>query len=196
MLERRRAWGMNYQNIACWGDSQTFGARTYGCYPLYLAKILNDRTRYRWRALNLSENGLTARGLWFRLPHDLSTTGDVHQACVLIGANDVGNGTDVDLFAEYYRQILATLELSGFRAIFCGDIPPLWPDGHAFFPVATEERRAQYNRRLCAVANEFACARVVALSDLPADCYTDPVHFNEEGNRAVAERYAAAVMSF
>jgi lysophospholipase L1-like esterase len=187
---------MNYQNIACWGDSQTFGARTYGCYPLYLAKILNDRTRYRWRALNLSENGLTARGLWFRLPHDLSTTGDVHQACVLIGANDVGNGTDVDLFAEYYRQILATLELSGFRAIFCGDIPPLWPDGHAFFPVATEERRAQYNRRLCAVANEFACARVVALSDLPADCYTDPVHFNEEGNRAVAERYAAAVMSF
>jgi len=27
---------MNYQRIACWGDSQTFGARTYGCYPLYL----------------------------------------------------------------------------------------------------------------------------------------------------------------
>ena len=187
---------MNYQNIACWGDSQTFGARTYGCYPLHLVKILNDRTRYRWRALNLSENGLTARGLWFRLPHDLPATADVHHACVLIGSNDVGNATPVELFTEYYRQILSTLELSGFRAVFCGDIPPVWPDGHAFFPAATEERRAEYNRRLRGVAGEFASARVVDLSDLPAECYTDPVHFNEEGNRVVAERYGTAVMAY
>jgi lysophospholipase L1-like esterase len=187
---------VNYQNIACWGDSQTFGACTYGCYPLYLAQTLNARTRYRWRALNFSANGLTARGLWFRLPQDLVAAIDVHQACVLIGANDVGNATPPDLFAEYYRQILSALELRSFRALFCGEIPPLYPDGHAFFPVAAEERRAQYNQLVREVVAEFPCARLVTFPNLTADCYTDPVHFNEQGNRIVAEHFAAAIMSY
>ncbi|HEX7079734.1 MAG TPA: SGNH/GDSL hydrolase family protein [Gammaproteobacteria bacterium] len=186
---------MNYQRIACWGDSQTFGARTYGCYPMYLAQILNRRTRYRWQVLNLGENGLTARGLWLRLPADLVVASDVHHACILIGANDVGDGTPIDLFAEYYRQVLSALELHGFRALYCGEIPPLWPDGHAFFPAAAEERRDAYNRAVSDVAAEFDVARMVEFSNLTAECYTDPVHFNESGNRAVAERYAEAVMS-
>ncbi len=38
---------MHYQNLLCIGDSQTFGARTYGCYPLYLAQILTEHTPYQ-----------------------------------------------------------------------------------------------------------------------------------------------------
>jgi hypothetical protein len=29
---------MNYQKIVCWGDSQTFGARSYGCYPIFAGR--------------------------------------------------------------------------------------------------------------------------------------------------------------
>src|SRR3972149_176233 len=124
---------MNYQKIVCWGDSQSSGARTYGCYPLYLAKILNEKTRYIWQAINLSTNGHTVRDLGFRLPNDLMQLHDVYQACILIGANDVGCNSPPDLFDEYYRQILHALQLNRFRAVYCGDIPPIWPDGQPFF---------------------------------------------------------------
>jgi hypothetical protein len=36
----------------------------------------------------------------------------------------------------------------------------------------------------------------VTFGNLSADCYTDPAHFNEKGNVAVAERYAHAIMSY
>ena len=187
---------MNYQKIICWGDSQTFGARSYGCYPLYLAQILNERTRYVWQSISLATNGHTARDLWLRISSDLLAVDDVYQACILIGANDVGQESPVAVFAEYYRQILNALAVHGFRVAFCGEIPPIWPDGHAFFEKATEDRRTAYNDRIRALVEDSAIARLVPLSDLGPDCYTDPVHLNETGNETVAARFADAIAAF
>jgi lysophospholipase L1-like esterase len=187
---------MNYQKIVCWGDSQTFGARSYGCYPLYLANMLNAETRYLWRAINLSTNGHTARDLWFRLASELATLHDVYQACILIGTNDVGNGSDLELFEEYYRQILMALQLSGVRVAYCGEIPSIWPDGHAFFSSSTAARREEYNARLSKVVEESAIGRLVGFPDLALDCYTDPVHLNEKGNIVVARAFADAIVHY
>ncbi len=184
---------MNYQKIACWGDSQTFGARSYGCYPLYLARILTAETRYFWQVLNLSTNGHTVRDLWFRLTQDLLCLKDVYQACVLIGANDVGNQSPPALFEEYYRQILRALQLNGFRAVYCGEIPPIWPDGHAFFPAETRSARDEYNGRLRQAVRESPISCIVEFPQLSADCFTDPVHLNESGSEAVARSYAQAI---
>jgi lysophospholipase L1-like esterase len=186
---------MDYQRVACWGDSQTFGARTYGCYPLYLGQVLNSQTRYRWQLINHSANGYTARDLWFRIAHDLTTLRDVHQACVLIGTNDVGNGSPLDLFEEYYRQILLALQLNEIRVAYCGEIPPIWPDGHAFFPAATRCSRDQYNASVRKVVAKSEIGKLVEFEGLSADCYTDPVHFNEQGSRVVANAFANAIMS-
>lgn len=187
---------MDYQKIVCWGDSQTYGARTYGCYPLYLAKILNAQTRYVWRTLNFSTNGHTVRDLWFRLATELATLKDVFQACVLIGANDVGNGSDPELFEEYYRQVLTALELSGLRVVHCGEIPPIWADGHAFFPGNTAARREDYNARLRKAVEASNIGRLVTFPDLTIDCYTDPVHFNEKGNTVLAQSFADAIVRY
>ncbi|MBZ5736897.1 SGNH/GDSL hydrolase family protein [Nocardioides mangrovi] len=184
---------MDYQKIACWGDSQTYGARTYGCYPLYLTQLLNRDTHYVWQALNLSTNGHTARDLWFRLGPELMGMHDVHIACVLIGANDVGEETPLDIFEEYLQQVLDALRIHGFRVTFCGEIPPVWPDGHAFFPAETVERRAIYNESLRKIVRDRPSTVLVELGDLSADCYTDPVHFNESGNLAVARAFADAI---
>lgn len=187
---------MDYQKIVCWGDSQTFGARTYGCYPLYLAKYLNEGTRYTWRAINLSTNGHTARDLWFRLTEELATMHDIYQACILIGTNDVGCNSPLDLFEEYYRQILTALQLNGIRVVFCGEIPPIWPDGHAFFSAATAARRGEYNERVYKAIECSSVGRLVRFPSLTADCYTDPVHLNEKGNEIVARAFADAVVNY
>lgn len=184
---------MDYQKVACWGDSQTYGARTYGCYPLHLAQLLNRDTRYTWHALNLSTNGHTARDLWFRLGHDLMTMHDVHTACVLIGANDVGNRTPLDLFEEYLRQCVDALRIHGFRAIFVGEIPPIFPDGHAFFTADSVERRVDYNNRLTKIVGDCDDTTLVSFPDLTAGQYRDPVHFDESGNVVVARAFADAM---
>lgn len=179
--------------MVCWGDSQTFGARTYGCYPLYLAQALNADTRYAWQTINFSSNGHTARDLWFRISREILSLSDVFQACILIGTNDVGNNSPPDLFEEYYRQVLKALQINGFRALYCGEIPPIYPDGHAFFSASTQASRAEYNERVQCVVREFEIATLVEFPDLSADCYTDPVHLNEAGNKIVARSYANAI---
>ena len=187
---------MNYQRIACWGDSQTFGARTYGCYPLYLVQLLDAQTRYAWQALNFSTNGHTARDTWFRLSHELQTLHDVNQACLLIGTNDVGNRTPPELFEEYYRQILSALRLTGLKVVHCGEIPPIWPDGHAFFDSSTKDGRAVYNAALRRCVEAAPHARLVEFPALTAECYVDPVHFSELGNQVVAEAFATAIKNY
>ena len=185
---------MHYQNLLCIGDSQTFGARTYGCYPLYLAQILTKQTPYHWRTINRSVNGYTARELWFLLSNEIEIITDTYQACVLIGTNDVGNETPLDLFEEYYRQIVRALLIKKYKAIFCGEIPPIYPDGHIFFSKDTIERRDQYNAIIRKVSAENKNSFWVPLDGLSRDCYVDPVHFNEQGNRLVAESFTKAIL--
>lgn len=187
---------MDYQKLVCWGDSQTFGARSYGCYPLYLGQFLNADTRYKWQVFSRATNGHTARDLWFRQSEDVLKLADVHQACVLIGTNDVGAGSPLEVFGEYYRQLIGALEISGYRVVYCGEIPPIWPDGHAFFSRESEERRPAYNDCLREVVQASPIAKLVTLADLGAECYTDPVHLNEAGNREIARRYAKAIMDY
>ncbi len=185
---------MNYQNILCVGDSQTFGARSYGCYPLYLAKLLSEKTPYEWRAINQSANGMTARDLWFHLNGIIDTIGDTFQACMLIGANDVGERTDTGLFEEYYRQILRTFSIKKYKAVFCGGIPPIHPGGHIFFTRESVSLRDVFNDVIRKVVAEFAKAHFVALDELDRECFEDPVHLNERGNAKVAELFSETIM--
>ncbi len=187
---------MNYQNILCAGDSQTFGARTYGCYPIHMARFLSQETPYEWRVINLSANGYTARDLWFRLNSEIDQILNTYQACVLIGTNDVGNSTDIDLFKDYYRQILLTFAIKQFKAVFCGEIPPIFPDGHIFFSKKSEESRKLYNGAIQETAEEFDIAHLVKLDELCRDSYEDPVHFNEQGNICVARAFAGAILRY
>lgn len=184
---------MNYQRVACWGDSQTFGARTYGCYPLYMVKALNESTRYTWSAINLSTNGHTARDLWFRLGRELMTLSDVYRACILIGANDVANRTPLSIFAEYYRQILDALSIGGIRKVHCGEIPPLWPDGHVFFDSECAEHRASYNEVIKDLVSQEPSAVLVEFPDLTQGSFVDPAHFSELGNEIVAQNFVESI---
>lgn len=186
---------MNYQNILCVGDSQTFGARTYGCYPLYLSKILTKKTPYQWRVINQSTNGYTAKDLYFQINTNIESITDTYQACILIGTNDVASDNDVEIFGEYYRQILRCFLIKKYKAVFCGEIPPIFPDGHIFFNKRTSSNRNIYNECIKHVIDEFQSAYFVKMEDFQRDCYEDSVHFNEIGNMKVAENFAKVIIS-
>ena len=186
---------MNYQNILCIGDSQTLGARSYGCYPLYLAKILSERTPYQWRTIARCHHSYKARDLWFMLNEEIDGILDTYQACILIGTNDVGNDTPLEIFEEYYRQIIRALLIKGYKAILCGEIPPIHADGHVFFKKETVAKRDQYVSVIRKLVDEFREIKWVPMKALVRDCYTDPVHFNELGNQRVAESFCEVILS-
>ena len=184
---------MNYQNVLCLGDSQTFGARTYGCYPIHLARSLAQATPYTWRVINKSVNGFTARDLWFKVNDELALVDDTYQACLLIGTNDVGRDSDPELFAAYYDQILVALAVHGMQVVHCGEIPPIHPDGHVFFDRDAVARRDRFNKRLQDVVDAHPIASPVTFGNMPRDLYEDPVHFNERGNEHVAAAFCDAI---
>ena len=136
------------------------------------------------------------RTLWFELPQQLATMTDVYHACLLIGANDAGNESPLDLFEEYYRQILHALRVRRFRAVFCAEIPPIFADGHAFFSAESERRRGAYNERIEAAVAATPIAKLVKLGDLGPEAFCDPVHPSETGNEQIAERFARAIVDF
>lgn len=185
---------MNYQKLICWGDSQTFGARTYGSYPLYLSKILNKKTAYTWSIINLSCNGHTARDLWLRINRELLTVTDVYTVCLLIGANDVGNNTPLKLFSEYFKQIVRNLEINGIKSVYCGEIPPIWPDSHPFFAQQTTIQRNKYNKSISNIVRKSSIADLIKFPKLTRDYYVDPVHFNEKGNKEVANCFSKSIL--
>jgi hypothetical protein len=118
---------------------------------------------------------------------------DIYQACLLIGTNDVGENSDVEIFSEYYRQCLLTLWIHGLKAVYCGEIPPIFPKSHAFFDQDSVRRRNLFYAVIKDIITEVPIARLVNFDRLTNDHYVDPVHFNEEGNRIVAECFAQAI---
>lgn len=144
----------------------------------------------------MSANGYTARDLWFRLNSEIDVISDTFQACVLIGTNDVGTNTNLELFKGYYQQILLTLAIKGYKAVFCGTIPPIYPDGHIFFGKRTQENRKKYNAAIKEIVDHFHSGYLVEFENLSRELYEDPVHFNEKGNRAVAEAFSQEILQY
>jgi hypothetical protein len=121
---------------------------------------------------------------------------DTKQACILVGANDVGNATPIDLFSEYYRQILDALAIAQFRVVHCGEIPRILADGHPYFARDSELRRSEYNSALEAAVSRVSIAKLVRFPELSESHLVDPVHFSEHGNLAIAQAFATSVKAY
>lgn len=185
---------MNYNNIVFWGDSLTFGARTYGCYPMYLVDMLNSATPYRWRAINYGVNGYTARDLWFKVNWELEKIKDAYLSCILIGTNDCSALSENSIFRSYILQLLDAIYIKKGKKIFLGEIPDIIQNAHPFFPKESIEKRKELNRiihDICADDNRLELVKF----DLKPNCFEDSVHFNEEGNKSIARSFFTKIIN-
>lgn len=186
---------MVYLNIICWGDSQTSGARTYGCYPLYLANKLTERTGYNVRAINKSVNGYTARQLWFKMNEEIESVTDTEQSCVMIGTNDcrLTDLTDEELFRMYYEQMILTLKIKQIKNIFIATIPPIYPSGYFPYGNKSNIHRKKLNKIIRSIAHKEN-VNLVDMGNLNEKHYVDAVHLNEDGNKQVAFNFIDAFL--
>jgi lysophospholipase L1-like esterase len=183
---------MIFQKVDAWGDSLTFGARTYGCWPLSLSELMREATGYEWLVRNKGVNSETARDLWFRMTATVEKDTEHHAAIVLIGTNDAKKLTPPKTFAAYYEQMLVTLVAHGWTPIV-GTIPLIVSMGRLPYTRASETHREKLNAEVLRVAT----ARGVPIVDLqltPSDL-CDGVHLNDDGNARVARAFTEALLS-
>jgi lysophospholipase L1-like esterase len=172
---------MNYQNIVCYGDSQTNGARTYTSYPHYLALELEKRDGKLWNVIERAVSGYTAKDLLKMIQMD--NIPDCIQACVMIGTNDCKISTDYKVFVQYIHRIDTALRIKGITPIF-GKIPRIYVGGGDLpYMRINEPWRVKLNH----------CLKGAISTDMPPDCYEDAVHFNDKGNRMLAKIFAEAI---
>jgi lysophospholipase L1-like esterase len=171
---------VNYQNILCYGDSQTCGARTYTSWPHYLALEMEKRDGKRWNVIERAVCGYTAKDLLKMIQMD--NIPDCIQACVLIGTNDCKGMTKPLVFKDYIHRIDTAFKIKHIEPIFA-KIPPLYLFGG--------DMPYRYKHKLHRIElNNFI--EGIDL-DLKKDCYEDAVHFNDKGNREVAKLFAEAI---
>lgn len=181
---------MIFQRIDAWGDSMTFGARTYGCYPMHMARRLREETGYEWLVRNKGVNGNTARDLWFRVANTVAE--DVQAACVLIGTNDAKQLTRQSDYEEYLYQTLVMLRAHGWK-VFLGTIPLIAPKGRLPYTMESERHRQLLNVSIEMLARSMSGVTLVELH-VVGDHLCDGVHLNEDGNKKVAEAFAGAIL--
>jgi len=190
-----------YNNILCLGDSLAFGARTYGCFPLYLAHqlesyvgSLKDKNHCYYRVITKAVSGFTARDLYFKLCNEINEVEDTYLTCLLIGTNDCRCQSDETLFGYYLKQIILALKIKGMKQIYVGSIPPIYNVADPFYPQTVHSFRKTLNKKIEEVVNDFPSVFLVDTSPLEPKHYVDSVHFNEDGNLLVASLFSSAII--
>ena len=172
---------MNYQNILCYGDSQTNGARTYTSWPHYLALEMEKRDGKRWNVIERAVSGYSAKDLLKMIQMD--NVPDCWQACVMIGTNDAKLRTSPKTFEQYIHRIDTALHVKGIRHVFA-KIPPFYRRGGDLpYDKTSEMYRTMLNLRI----------KGIDMGTLRDYHYEDVVHFNDKGNQAVAKLFAEAI---
>jgi hypothetical protein len=97
----------------------------------------------------------------------------------------------VDAFQEYYEQVIVTLQANGWT-VMGATIPLIVSQGRLPYTTAAETHR----RKLNAVIEKIARVREVPVMELglKVEHLCDGVHLNERGNRAVAAKFADAIL--
>ena len=176
---------MNYQNIVCYGDSQTNGARTYTSWPHYLALEMEKRDGKCWNVIERAVNGYTAKDLLKLIQMD--NIPDCYQACVMIGTNDCKISTDPTTYMQYMHRINTALKVKGITPLFAS-IPPIYLTGGDWpYIKDAKKHRLELNNSLILLGLGGVKTK------LKQDCYEDAVHFNDKGNRTVAKLFAEAI---
>lgn len=182
-----------YGVIACQGDSLTFGSRDPDgmSYPLYLGRLLSERHSQTWVTVNLGVPGECWAEIWRRNYRELLTLPEAGEICLWAGTNDAWKGRPAEQSLIACEAVLDQCRAAG-RFVYLATLPGKRGFGAPREPWSMNDAIARLNDAYRAIAARRGLA-LVELADLPPDLFADGIHLTQEGNRAVAQRFAAAI---
>lgn len=186
---RARVYGV----IACQGDSLTFGSRDPDgmSYPLFLGRHLSERHGQTWVTVNLGVPGEGWAEIWRRNYRELLALPEAGEVCLWAGTNDAWKNRPLPEILTACHAVLDQCAAAG-RFVYLATLPGKRGFGAPREPWAMNATVEALNEAYRKMAAERGLA-LVDLADLPPELMVDGIHLTQEGNRRVAERFAAAI---
>jgi lysophospholipase L1-like esterase len=186
---------MNWETINFFGDSLTFGARSYLGYPEYVGDILQKQLSKSWNVINHATNGFTAVDLARSITNDfynLSSNGPL-LSVILIGTNDAKNNTPDDDYRIALEQVIIKSKLMTENGNVLLLNLPSFPNG-VMYPYTTKmnDNINRYNH----IINELTEKHQVKSLGIPIEeeHLYDGVHFNQPGCVHYAQNLARHIL--
>jgi len=173
--------GNVYGVIVCQGDSLTFGSRDPDgmSYPLYLGRLLSQKHRQTWVTVNFGVPGECWSDVWRRNYREL------------LSVPDAWKGRAFEESVTACEAVLDQCRAAG-RHVYLANLPGKQGFGAPREPWSMNDMVKKLNDAYVRIAEERGLT-LVNLADLPAEHFCDGIHITQDGNRWVAERFAAAI---
>lgn len=186
---------MNWETLFSLGDSITIGARSYLGYPEYAAPILEEKTGRFWHIVNHATSGFTTadlgRSLTPLIPHYQSFKPGI--VSLLIGTNDLKNGTSLDNFELAYNQVIIKARLISQNNNLILLTIPSFPKGVMYpYNINMNERVPEFNAVIQKLGKRHNL-RVFSF-ELAEELLWDGVHLNEMGSRNFGNQLAGFIL--
>lgn len=187
---------MNWETLMCFGDSITIGARSYCGYPEYAGSILEKEIGNYWNVINHAVSGYTAidlhRYISTHFSNLISFTPSI--VTVLVGTNDIKNGTSAENFKIAYNQILIKAKLLAMKSNVVLISVPHFPQ-KVMYPYNFEMNKTviNFNEIIDSISVRHNL-RVLKFNISEGDLF-DGVHFNEQGSRKAGMQLAEFIFN-
>lgn len=186
---------MNWETILAFGDSITFGARSYLGYPEICGDILAKKLNKKWHVINHSTNGHTTMDLIRSINPMLDNYKNAYPSLitVMIGTNDIKTHVTLDDFRVAYNQLIIKLKLLSIgKNVLLLKIPRF--TNQVFYPYnyTMNEQVNTFNNCIEELAqeNNLRCLDF-KLND---DDFFDGVHLNSKGCHTVANQLSTFIL--
>jgi lysophospholipase L1-like esterase len=186
---------MNWETLLAFGDSITFGARSYLSYPEISGDMLGKKLNKKWHVINHSTNGHTTMDLIRSINPQLENYKSAFPSLitVMIGTNDIKTNVPIDDFRIAYHQLIIKLKLlSVGENVLLLKIPRF--SQQVFYPYnfAMNERVIEFNSCIEQLASEnnLRCLGF----ELGDNDFFDGVHLNSQGCYEVARQLTGFIL--
>jgi lysophospholipase L1-like esterase len=186
---------MNWETLLSFGDSITFGARSYLGYPEICGNILEKKLDKNWHVINHSTNGFSTMDLVRSINPMLENYRSSYPSIitVMIGTNDIKEHVGVNDFRIAYKQLIIKLKLLAINNnILLIKIPRLTQKVFYPYNFSMNEKIKEFNSciELLSLENSLRCFDI----DFADDDFFDGVHLNERGCNTAAVQLSDLIL--
>lgn len=186
---------MNWETLLSFGDSITFGARSYLSYPEICCDILSNKMNKSWHIVNHATNGFTTIDLCRSINPQLNNYKVLFPSIitVMIGTNDIKMNVNLEEFRIAYQQLIVKLKLlSVNNNIIVIKIPRITTNVFYPYNFSMNKKIIEFNGCIEELCKENSL-RYIEFNFLDDDYY-DGVHLNPKGCRTSGYQLANLIL--
>lgn len=173
---------MNWETYLALGDSITIGARTYLGYPELVGNTLSEKLRKQWNVINHSVSGYKAIDLARYIDLHFLTLRE-HKSSItsiLIGTNDIKEGTTIEDFIIALNQVIIKAKLlTTNQNVVLFSIPHFHKGIMYPYSIEMNPTVELFNEQISLLAKMHGL-RMLNLNHVESD-FVDGVHLNKAG---------------